>query len=122
MAARRFIDDVMWSKLEPLLPRKSTKRGRPAEDTRRILEGIIWIMRTGAPWRDMPDEDEERSWCERARDLWIAGGARGDGKFAKEKVKTSNAWAARKAKKKGGVGENGGARNPGAKPAEEEES
>ena len=67
-----------------------------------------------ARWRDMPDEDEERSWCERARDLWIAGGARGDGMFAARKEKTTNAWAARKAKKKTKAAENGGAREPGA--------
>jgi transposase len=56
MGVRYFIDDEMWSKLEPLLPQKTTKRGRPCEDTRRILEGIIWVIRTGAPWRDMPEE------------------------------------------------------------------
>ena len=51
-------------------------------------------------WRDKPDDEDERSWCERTRDAWTSGGARGDGRFAERKEKTTNAWAARKAKKK----------------------
>ena len=39
----------------PLLPElPSGKRGRPWRDNREVLEGILWVMRTGAPWRDMP--------------------------------------------------------------------
>jgi hypothetical protein len=51
-------------------------------------------------WRDDPSENDERLWSERTRDAWIAGGARGDGRFAEKKMKTVNAWAYRKAKKK----------------------
>jgi hypothetical protein len=50
-------------------------------------------------WRDEPGEEEDRLWCERTRDAWIAGGARGDGRFAERKEKTANAWAKRKAAK-----------------------
>lgn len=49
-------------------------------------------------WRDQPGEEEDREWCERTRDAWTAGGARGDGRFSELKTKTGNAWAARKAK------------------------
>lgn len=52
-----------------------------------------------ALWRDNPDKGDERLWCERTRDAWAAGGARGDGRFAELKEKTGNAWAARKAAK-----------------------
>jgi hypothetical protein len=53
-----------------------------------------------ARWHDDPGGGEgHSSWCERTRDAWMAGGARGDGRFAKRKEKTLNAWAARKAKK-----------------------
>ena len=55
-------------------------------------------------WRDEPGEEEDREWCERTRDAWIAGGARGDGRFAARKEKTVNAWAARKAKKRAEMG------------------
>jgi len=69
-------------------------------------------------WRDKPSEEDERAWCERTRDAWMAGGARGDGRFAKRKEKTTNAWAGRKGKKKAKVGENGTAREPGGNDAE----
>jgi hypothetical protein len=52
-----------------------------------------------ALWRDAPSETDERTWCERTRDAWVAGGARGDGRFAKRQEKTLNAWAKRKAAK-----------------------
>ena len=44
-----------WARLAPLLPPQKPKTGRPAEDHRRILDGIRWIKRTGAPWRDLPE-------------------------------------------------------------------
>jgi hypothetical protein len=50
-----------------------------------------------AKWR-LPAGEDARTWCERVRDAWQAGGARGDGIFAARKEKTTNAWAARKAK------------------------
>jgi hypothetical protein len=50
-------------------------------------------------WKDGPrGEEDERSWCERARDAWIAGGARKEAIVVPRKEKTGNAWARRKAK------------------------
>lgn len=66
-----------------------------------------------ARWRDGAGEDNERPWCERTRDAWLAGGARGDGRFAKRKEKTVNAWAARKAKSAAKQAETEAARNSG---------
>jgi len=43
--------------LEPLIPkprRRSDGRGRPWKDTCEVLNGILWILRTGAPWHDLP--------------------------------------------------------------------
>src|SRR5438876_8324366 len=51
---RGDLSDEQWQRLEPLLPQpKST--GRPRADDRRLLNGILWILRTGAPWRDLPE-------------------------------------------------------------------
>ena len=51
----RFINDEQWKKIEPLLPKAQTGRvGRPAADNREVLEGIFWILRTGARWKDFP--------------------------------------------------------------------
>ncbi|WP_041725531.1 IS5 family transposase [Megalodesulfovibrio gigas] len=55
--SRHNIPDALWQRLEPLvcLPRKDP-RGRPAKDARLMFNGVLWILRTGAPWRDLPAE------------------------------------------------------------------
>jgi transposase len=52
---RGDLTDEQWEKLRPLLPPQKPNIGRPAQDHRRILNGILWILRTGAPWRDLPE-------------------------------------------------------------------
>src|SRR5512135_1724702 len=49
------LTDLQWERLRPLLPAEKPETGRPNEDSRRILNGILWIHRTGAPWRDLPE-------------------------------------------------------------------
>src|SRR3954464_14687169 len=49
------LTDRQWERLEPLLPPRRPRTGRPNEDHRRILDGIVWVLRTGAPWRDLPE-------------------------------------------------------------------
>jgi transposase len=51
---RGDLTNAQWERLQPLLPASKSKRGRPAHDHRRILNGMLWILRTGAPWRDLP--------------------------------------------------------------------
>src|SRR5689334_4459627 len=51
---RGDLSDREWALLEPLLPPQKPATGRPAKDHRRIIDGILWIDRTGAPWRDLP--------------------------------------------------------------------
>ncbi len=46
--------DQEWERLEPHLPPEKPETGRPNEDHRRIINGILWRLRTGAPWRDLP--------------------------------------------------------------------
>jgi len=45
---------TQWARLQPLLPAASKKGGRPAKPGRPMVEAMIWILRTGAPWRDLP--------------------------------------------------------------------
>ena len=52
---RGELTDDQWNTLKRHLPKQKGKRGRPREDDRRIINGILWIMRTGAPWRDLPE-------------------------------------------------------------------
>jgi transposase len=51
---RHELTDKQWERLEPLLPPRQGRRGRPSLDHRTIINGILWIDKTGAPWRDMP--------------------------------------------------------------------
>src|SRR5260221_1913974 len=53
---RHALTDAQWERLSPLLPRKVTPgRGRPAKEHRRTVNGIRWLLATGAPWRDLPE-------------------------------------------------------------------
>jgi len=52
-----LLSDTQWKKIEPLLPQlKRRKRGRPLKDNRVVLEGILWVLKTGARWRDVPSD------------------------------------------------------------------
>jgi transposase len=52
---RYELPDRQWQRLEPLLPPERPHAGRPNHCHRTILNGILWILRTGAPWRDLPE-------------------------------------------------------------------
>ena len=51
--ARFDLSDREWAVIAPLLPNKP--RGVPRVDDRRVLNGIFWTLRTGSPWRDLPE-------------------------------------------------------------------
>ena len=54
---RKMIQDEEWAKLAHFFPDRRGQRGRPRTNAPRLtLEGIFWIQRTGAPWRDLPTE------------------------------------------------------------------
>ncbi len=52
---RHELTDAEWERLVPLLPPQRPATGRPAKDHRAVLNGILWVLRTGAPWRDLPE-------------------------------------------------------------------
>jgi transposase len=52
---RYELTDRQWQRLEPLLPPERPPTGRPNHNHRTILNGILWVLRTGAPWRDLPE-------------------------------------------------------------------
>jgi transposase len=51
---RHALSDAQWATLQPLLP-GNDRRGHPYKDHRLLLDGILWILHTGAPWRDLPE-------------------------------------------------------------------
>jgi transposase len=72
---RHELTDAEWGLLEPLLP-PQRGQGRPAHDHRQILNGILFVLHTGVPWRDLPERygpwqtvySRFRRWT--ARGLW----------------------------------------------------
>jgi transposase len=52
---RGDLTNAPWERLQPLLPPQQPPTGRPAVEHRRILHGMVWILRTGAPWHDVPE-------------------------------------------------------------------
>ena len=48
------LTDAQWDRLRPLLPPQKPPTGRPANDHRTVVFGILWVLRTGSPWRCLP--------------------------------------------------------------------
>ena len=53
---RLGLRDDQWARISGGLPGQRGDRGRPAADNRQFVEAVLWIARTGAPWRDLPTE------------------------------------------------------------------
>lgn len=49
------LTDARWEQLWPLLPPQKPRTGRPANDHRTVVNGILWVLRTGSPWRSLPE-------------------------------------------------------------------
>jgi transposase len=52
---RHELTDEQWFLVDPLVLQSKAKTGRPPKDRRLMLNGIFWILNTGAPWRDLPE-------------------------------------------------------------------
>jgi transposase len=73
--ARGDLTERQWERLAPLLPPlKSGKRGRPYNDHRRVINGILWVLRTGAPWEDLPERYGPAKTCFDRFNRWRRSG------------------------------------------------
>jgi transposase len=76
--ARRSVrvTDAQWTKIEPLLPRmpRSRRGGRPWIGNRAVIDGILWVLKTGARWCDLPAEYASPSTCWRRLKRWDEDG------------------------------------------------
>jgi transposase len=52
---RHELTDSQWNLIKDHLPGKRSDPGRTAKDNRRFVDGVLWLARTGAPWRDLPE-------------------------------------------------------------------
>ena len=69
------LTDAQWAKLKRLFlsqPRRG--RGRPWRDARQVLNGVLWVLRTGAPWHDLPDRYAPYQTCHRRFQQWRRDG------------------------------------------------
>lgn len=55
MAKRYALSDEQWEKIRDLLPGRDGCRGRSGQDNRLFIDAVLWILRSGAPWRDLPE-------------------------------------------------------------------
>ncbi len=53
---RTVLSQAQWHRIKDLVPGKATDRGVTGRDNRMFVEAVLWVARTGAPWRDLPAE------------------------------------------------------------------
>lgn len=71
--ARLKLTDEAWELISDLFPEPAAT-GRPRRDPRQVLDGILWILRTGSPWRDLPEEFGTWKTAWRMFDRWTSDG------------------------------------------------
>ena len=69
--------DLQWNVVGAILPQdpvRPDKRGRPWSDRRQVLNGALWILRTGAPWKDLPRRYGPYQTVHRRYQNWVRSG------------------------------------------------
>jgi integrase/transposase len=76
MARRWELTDEEWEVVEPALQeeRRADKRGRPWRDSRSVLHGVLWVLGSGAQWRELPEKYPPFQTCHRRFQHWIRSG------------------------------------------------
>jgi transposase len=76
MAGRWELTDEQWELVEPALRpvRREDNRGRPWHDTRAVLNGVLWILGSGAQWAEMPSKYPPYQTCHRRFQQWVREG------------------------------------------------
>lgn len=73
MPTRRYeITDEQWGRIEHLLPGKASDPGATAKDNRQFINAVLWIARSGAPWRDLPERFGKHNTVFRRFSRWAA--------------------------------------------------
>jgi transposase len=73
------LTDEQWALLEPLVPQQQRRRytggrGRPWRKACEVLNGVLWVLRTGAPWRELPKRYPPYQTCHRRFQGWVRDG------------------------------------------------
>jgi transposase len=76
-AEAKDLTDAQWAILDSLIPEpepRKDRRGRPWKSRRSVLNGVLWVLRTGAPWADVPDRYPSYQTCHRRFQQWVRSG------------------------------------------------
>jgi len=71
------LTNEQWQRIAEFIPKPKARpgmSGRPPQDPRAVLNGILWILRTGAPWSDLPERYPPKSTCHRRFQEWTGSG------------------------------------------------
>jgi len=71
------LTDEQWAVIQPLIPdppKRPDGKGRPWKDARDVINGVLWALRTGAPWYDLPDRYPPYQTCHRRFQHWVRSG------------------------------------------------
>ncbi len=71
---RYELTEVQWRRIERLLPGRAGMVGRLAEDNRRFVHGVLWVLRSGMPWADMPERYGKYKSVHKRFTRWAASG------------------------------------------------
>jgi transposase len=71
---RHELTDVQWAKIEHLLPGKASDPGRTAADSRLFVNAVVYVLKTGIPWADLPGRFGKHDTVRKRFDRWGAAG------------------------------------------------
>src|SRR5580765_7976936 len=74
LISRHDLSDAQWGILEPLIPKQKRGRGRKRNENRRTLNGILYVLKTGCAWADVPAAYGSDSTCWRRLQEWTSDG------------------------------------------------
>ena len=77
MTPRNELSDIQWTHIESFIPKQKVRadgKGRPRRANREIVNGILWVLRTGARWKDMPEKFPPYQTCHRRLQEWVRSG------------------------------------------------
>jgi len=75
-APKPFVSDIQWNLIRDLFenPDPSPEGGRPRVDSRHCMEGVLWVLKTGARWQDLPERYPSFATCWRRHKEWTEAG------------------------------------------------
>jgi transposase len=74
MRHRHAISDADWDRIKDLLPGQPGQHGKVAKDNRLFVDAVLWVAKTGAPWRDLPERFGNWNSAWRRFDRWAKKG------------------------------------------------